>query len=321
MTHEEFIKLANVEITPVYYFNTIEPSYMSDDSDKKEFVEKWLKENKKSIVKAHITDIDTLSRTRVLDDKEIADYKRLKAEEPQLKKEIETLREKCRADEKEIETLREKCGVDETEEKADVIEYGAALSKKVHERLCAGEFKRSGIPEYEKFLLDRGGEFKTEDDLKAGYDRKWKASHQIILTEQEFIKEAQGYIYAPHNYDMDTLINVYYTLAKFAQEKMITPFDVYNYARYGCCLRNPEALIAYQSFQYGKDRWHVNDCDTEITNDKAKMLINDEWGFETSRIKIIGKAYYESTDWQFIRFDCMYVSWLWTADDLYQVYT
>lgn len=48
--------------------------------------------------------------------------------------------------------------------------------------------------------------------------------------------------------------------------------------------------------------------------------VNREWGFEASRIKIIGKAYYNATDWQYIRFNCAHMTWLWMNSNLYQVY-
>ena len=77
------------------------------------------------------------------------------------------------------------------------------------------------------------------------------------------------------------------------------------------------AIIAYER---EKDVWEVNNCDARILAGEAKELIHNEWGFEPSRIKIIGTPYYEATDWQFIRFDCSHMSWLWTDETIYKVF-
>ena len=50
------------------------------------------------------------------------------------------------------------------------------------------------------------------------------------------------------------------------------------------------------------------------------MKVCREWGFEASRVKVIGTPYYDSTDWQFIRFDCAAMTWLWANETLYMVY-
>lgn len=64
----------------------------------------------------------------------------------------------------------------------------------------------------------------------------------------------------------------------------------------------------------------VNNCDTEITEEVACIKICEEWGFETGRIRVIGTPYYDATNYQFIRFNCAHMSWLWRNGDLLQVY-
>ena len=99
-------------------------------------------------------------------------------------------------------------------------------------------------------------------------------------------------------------------------QKKLGAGEIYSYAHFKWCLQNPEAIIAYEESR----NWIINNCDTKITNEKAVVAINREWGFEASRIKIIGTPYYDATDWQYIRFDCAFMTWLWKNGKLYQVY-
>ena len=75
--------------------------------------------------------------------------------------------------------------------------------------------------------------------LKAGYDRNWKASHGITLTAEEFAAEA-GKQYS------ETAAEVYDILSRFVQEKKLSAADLFRYARFKWCLRDPAAIIAYQ---------------------------------------------------------------------------
>ncbi len=195
------------------------------------------------------------------------------------------------------------------------VNYGKALGEQIRARLIAKEVKHDDLTDYERFLLDRGFEFHTEEALKSGFARRMKSSQGIALTEEEFITEAQGNF--PSNYDVDTLKEVYSSLTELVRQKKLTIGDIHGYALFKWCLRSPEALIAYEREQ---GKWEVNNCETEVSEDTAKVLVNGEWGFEASRIQVIGQAYYESTDWQFIRFDCAHMTWLWTGETLYQVY-
>ena len=146
--------------------------------------------------------------------------------------------------------------------------------------------------------------------MKAAYDRYWKCTREIMLTLDEFIAEAELD-------DIETLKAVYEKLADFVSQKKLRSSEVYRYAKYKWCLKNPSAIIAYES---GPNTWKVNNCDTAISIELAITEINSEWGFEASQIKIIGTPYYDATDYQFIRFDCRHMTWLWTNGTLYQVY-
>lgn len=192
-------------------------------------------------------------------------------------------------------------------EAAALPAYGKMLAENI--RATTKDFSQTTA--FEKFVLDRGWAFKTEEALRAGYDRAWKCSRDILMTESEFIAEAGEYC------ELETLKSVYAALVGMVEQKKITASEVYRYAYYKWCLRNPEAIVAYQE---GRDKWIVNNCGTEVTEDEAVVAVNSEWGFEASRVKIIGTPYYDATDWQFIRFDCAHMTWLWKNGNLYQVY-
>lgn len=119
------------------------------------------------------------------------------------------------------------------------------------------------------------------------------------------------------HYDTETLKSVYAALSELVALGKQQPSDVYEYAHYGWCLRDPNAIIAYQE---GPGKWIVNNCGTEVSEDKAIIAVNSEWGFEASRVRIIGRPYYDATDYQYIRFDCAHMTWLWKNRNLHQVY-
>lgn len=170
------------------------------------------------------------------------------------------------------------------------------------------------MTDYEQFIHDKGYKYQNEDDLKAAYDRSWKSSHGIIITEDEFIAEV-----SPRDDERKQIAKeTYAALVDLAVNKgIIKPQTVYQYARHHWCLNDAASVIAYQT---GSNEWTVNNCDTEISEEQAVIKINQEWGFEASRVKIIGTPYYDATDWMFIRFNCAYVSWLWAGGELYQIY-
>lgn len=195
---------------------------------------------------------------------------------------------------------------DENERETAPRHYGNDLADKIR----AEHTGRNELSNFEKFVVDCGYKYETEEELKAAYDRTWKASHDILINREEFIAEAG-------NHYAETAGETYEALASLYREKKIGPADVYQYAVYHWCLANPDAIVAYQE---SRDKWIVNDCDTEITKDTARVKVCEEWGFEASCVRIIGTPYYDATDWQFIRFDCARMTWLWKNGSLYQVY-
>ena len=165
------------------------------------------------------------------------------------------------------------------------------------------------MTDFEKFIHDNGCKYKTEEELRSGYDRAWKAQHGVLLTEEEFLTEAGK--------DTDEAKAAYNRLKALCDENKIKAAEVYRYAKLGWCLREPYAIVAYEGdkpFTY-----YVNNCDTGISDPDATLKINEEWGFEASRIRIVGKPYYDATDWQFIRFNCAGMAWLWVNGDLVKV--
>ena len=182
--------------------------------------------------------------------------------------------------------------------------YGQMLADKLRNNL-------EGTPsDIEKFILDRGHEYDTQDALEAAYDRKYHADHGVLLTLDEFIAESGK------NYDAETLKIVYAKLKGFYELNRLTPRELYNFARFKWCLRHPEAIISRQTEQ---QHWFVNNCDTEISIPEAQMRINDMFGFEASGIEIIGTPYYDATDYQFITFRTREIEWLYHNDDLFRV--
>lgn len=188
--------------------------------------------------------------------------------------------------------------------------YGELLSDKI--RTTTKDFSK--LNDFERFVLDRGYLYDTEEELKSGYDRLWKATHGILVTAEEFAAEVKSRVKWDKALDTSAL---YETLVQLVGEKKMKPGEVFGYAAYTWCLRNPEAVVAYQT---APDKWLVNNCDTEISADRARVEVCEEWGFEASRVRIIGTPYYDATDWQFIRFDCAHMTWLWANGNLYQVY-
>lgn len=78
---------------------------------------------------------------------------------------------------------------------------------------------------------------------------------------------------------------LYSTLLALVERGALTAFDLYQYARFRWYRNHPEAVVAYQT---GPHSWAVNTCDAEYQEECAKLLINSEWGFEASRIEILG---------------------------------
>ncbi|MBQ7546027.1 MAG: hypothetical protein IJT41_03560 [Clostridia bacterium] len=165
--------------------------------------------------------------------------------------------------------------------------------------------------DYEQFARDYRSEYPTDEAMQAAYDRRMKAERDILLTPEEFKLETRT---GPET-DVSA---VYRKLMDLLGNGAIRKHDVYYYAHYRWCLNAPEAIIAYETGP--KNQWAVNNCDTELSAELAIDKINDEWRFERAYIEIVGTAYYESSDWNFIRFNVDGVSWLMHDGELYQVY-
>lgn len=165
--------------------------------------------------------------------------------------------------------------------------------------------------DFERFVLKRGHEYKTLDALEAAYERKYHSDHGVLLTLDEFTAEAGK------NYDTETLKVVYDKLKSFYELHRLTSRELYNFARYKWCLRDPEAIICRQ---VERQRWCVNNCDTPISIPEALFRINDMFGFEVSGIEIIRTPYYDTTDYQFIIFRTREIEWLYHNDDLFRVF-
>ena len=165
--------------------------------------------------------------------------------------------------------------------------------------------------DYEQFERDYRSEYLTDEAMKAAYDRRMKAEHDTLLTPEEFKLETRT--------GLETDVSaVYGKLRDLLGNGAIRKRDVYNYAHYRWCMNAPDAIIAYETGP--KNQWAVNNCDTEHSAELAIDKINDEWRFERAYIEIVGAAYYDATDWNFIRFNVDGVSWLMYDGELYQVY-
>jgi len=67
--------------------------------------------------------------------------------------------------------------------------YGELLSDKI--RTTTQDFSK--LNDFEKIILGRRYLYDTEEELKARYDRPWKASHGILVTAAEFTVEARPF--------------------------------------------------------------------------------------------------------------------------------
>ncbi len=174
-------------------------------------------------------------------------------------------------------------------------------------RLC----NQSKDKSYIKFLTDEGWKCNDEVDAQVRYGRLRKAMDGIPLTLEEFTAELET---GPTDLLAKQLYNA---LIPLVAKGALTPFDLYQYARFRWCRHHPEAVIACQT---GPSTWKVNTCGEECQEECAKLRINSVWGFEASRIQLQGTPYYDATDWNFIRFRCGPLNWLMKDGALYQIY-
>ena len=171
--------------------------------------------------------------------------------------------------------------------------------------------------DYEHWVTSYGSRYDTEEALAAAYARRMKNSQNILVTEEEFVTEACTGVCGDVNLRESAARKTYRALAALVECGVMKPSEVYGYACYSWCLRSPEAIVAYQE---SRDKWHVNNCETKVTAEEAVLAVNREFGFEASRIKIIGTPYYDATDYMFIRFNCAGWAWLWKNGNIYSVY-
>jgi hypothetical protein len=161
------------------------------------------------------------------------------------------------------------------------------------------------------FIRDRGWQYKSEDTLNAAYARQVKCRNNDLLTREEYLAERC----AETDYDVIVQTEIYDALVTLVANGKLRPAAVYEYARYRW-LTDAASLACYKTDQ----GWEVNNCGTEVSEAAAIIAVNSEWGFEASRIKVIGTPYYDATDYQFIRFDCAHMTWLWKNGNIFQVY-
>lgn len=164
---------------------------------------------------------------------------------------------------------------------------------------------------YLDYISDQGSKYQTEEEMLAGYARLAKSKQGIPLSLDEFLQELQA------DEHTDTAQQLYSVLLGYVKKDALSAYGLYQYARFWWCIKHPEAVIAYQT---GPKRWEVNNCDDTISEERAIVLLNSEWGFEASRIKLLGTPYYEATDWNFICFRCGPYDWLMRDGELHQIY-
>lgn len=58
----------------------------------------------------------------------------------------------------------------------------------------------------------------------------------------------------------------------------------------------------------------------EISVERALEIVCREWCFDKAQVHIQEPAYYESTDWNYIRFQCGPLSWVMQNGELEQQY-
>lgn len=170
---------------------------------------------------------------------------------------------------------------------------------------------RTADQRYIKFISDEGWKYQSEEELAAGYARMVKAEQGEPLTWEEFWAELrlEG--------DPSAAQELYRTLRRHMENGALSAYQLYGYAKHRWCVKCPEAVIACQ---IGPKRWAVNTCGEAISEDQARQRLNTEWGFEVSRIKLLGTPYYDATDWNFICFRCGPYDWLMRDGELYQIY-
>lgn len=171
--------------------------------------------------------------------------------------------------------------------------------------------QESSDKKYVKYLSDEDWKYKTEADALAGYGRMVKSEQGEPLTWEEFWAELRM------EGDTSAAQELYQVLRRHLENGALTAYGLYGYARHRWCIRCPEAVVAYQ---IGPKRWAVNTCGETISEERAIQRLNSEYGFEASRIKLLGTPYYDATDWNFICFHCGPYDWIMQDGELHQIY-
>ena len=194
-------------------------------------------------------------------------------------------------------------GEDRAPDSASQEHYGQAET----DRICSSGRSYNELSAIEKFTLNNGWRYATQEALQAAFARRTKSE---LLTEEEFLEEAGAQ-------EMPSAKKAYQVLSEMARNGMIDSAEVYLYAHYRLCIDRPEVIIAYR--EVFSDAWRVNKCAEEASPEKALLFLNRDFGFEASRICIIGVPYYDATDYYYIRFDCGGIHWLAQDGELYRV--
>lgn len=163
---------------------------------------------------------------------------------------------------------------------------------------------------YALFVQEKGWKYADETAREAAYQREIRVRHGKFLNEDEFIAEADVK-YA------EAAKVLYPKLNTLAWKGIIRPWTFFDYARYLWCMNNPQALVYVQ---IGPKDWVINCCDTEINAERATDIVCRNWGFDKERVHILETPYYESTDWNYIRFHCSLQEWIMHDGEIDKVY-
>jgi hypothetical protein len=102
--------------------------------------------------------------------------------------------------------------------------------------------------------------------------------------------------------------------ALYMNDKLKTKEDCYE-----CYRRNKNDFSWIDELDIGRGQKAENTCKRIISEEEAKNIINEQFAFERDKIEICGTAYYEATDWNFIRFMVKGYSRVYWNDGLYDV--
>lgn len=167
---------------------------------------------------------------------------------------------------------------------------------------------------HEAFYFSENG----EGGCARAYDRRLKAKEGFRLAYEEFIEEARVVSADMDEAQTTNARNVYDKLIAMMDKGEMKPYSMMSFSH---LVRQPSVNTdMIQACLVGCNKWEVNFCLEEVTVEKAKCLINEEFGFEVGRIKILGVPCYDATDYNYIRFDCAGLTWLMIDGELKSVW-